>query len=73
VRTWIPIGFVLGAALFVALLSWRGLEPVIAAMAVAGWGLIPIVAFHLVPMTADARRAGRPWARSSGCAGLASP
>ncbi|WJF91073.1 flippase-like domain-containing protein [Paraburkholderia bonniea] len=43
-----------GAALFVALLAWQGLGSVTATLLAAGWGLLLVAAFHLVPLVLDA-------------------
>jgi putative membrane protein len=48
------VGLAGGLALFTALLAWQGVREVGAALAVAGWGLLAVAAFHLVPMLADA-------------------
>jgi len=42
-----------GAALFIALLAWQGIGPVTKALAVAGWGLIPVAAVHIAPLLLD--------------------
>ncbi|MFD1561348.1 flippase-like domain-containing protein [Paraburkholderia silviterrae] len=44
----------IGTALFIALLAWQGLGSVTGALAVAGWGLALVAAFHLVPLALDA-------------------
>lgn len=44
----------LGAALFVGLLAWQGLGSVAATLAAAGWGLLLVAAFHLLPLLLDA-------------------
>jgi putative membrane protein len=44
----------IGTALFIALLAWQGLGSVTGALAVAGWGLVLVAAFHLVPLVLDA-------------------
>jgi len=44
----------IGTALFIALLAWQGLGAVMGALAVAGWGLALVAAFHLVPLVLDA-------------------
>ncbi|VVE41030.1 flippase-like domain-containing protein [Pandoraea terrigena] len=48
------VSLTLGFALFVALLIWQGAGSVMSTLAVAGWGLLPIAAFHLVPLVLDA-------------------
>lgn len=53
-RTLVLGGLALGAALFIALLAWRGAADVAAALAAAGWGLLAVAAFHVVPMALDA-------------------
>ncbi|MFQ5984286.1 MAG: flippase-like domain-containing protein [Alphaproteobacteria bacterium] len=42
-----------GLALFVALIAYEGFAEVMSAVAVAGWGLLLVAVFHLVPITAD--------------------
>ncbi|QBQ99689.1 flippase-like domain-containing protein [Paraburkholderia pallida] len=44
----------IGTALFIALLAWQGLGSVTGALAAAGWGLVLVAAFHLVPLALDA-------------------
>lgn len=48
------LGFLGGLTLFVGLIAYQGIAEVITALAVAGWGLLGIALFHLLPMTADA-------------------
>lgn len=48
------VSLTLGFALFVALLIWQGTGSVMSTLAGAGWGLLPIAAFHLVPLVLDA-------------------
>ncbi|QGZ64404.1 flippase-like domain-containing protein [Paraburkholderia acidisoli] len=43
-----------GTALFVALLAWQGFGSVTNTLAVAGWGLALVAAFHVVPLALDA-------------------
>jgi putative membrane protein len=43
-----------GLLLFCALLAWHGVLAVLAALAVAGWGLLLVVPFHLLPIVIDA-------------------
>jgi len=43
-----------GTALFIALLAWQGLGSVAGALAAAGWGLVLVAAFHVVPLALDA-------------------
>lgn len=47
-------GLVAGLALFTALLVRHGVGQVGAALAFAGWGLVAVAPFHLLPMLADA-------------------
>lgn len=42
-----------GLALFTGLLAWQGLGEVAAALAAAGWGLLVVAVFHVLPMAAD--------------------
>lgn len=44
----------LGAAVFIALLTWQGAGAVAATLASAGWGLALVAAFHLLPLLIDA-------------------
>ncbi|WP_322105622.1 flippase-like domain-containing protein [Paraburkholderia sp. J41] len=44
----------IGTALFVALLAWQGFGSVTGTLAVAGWGLALVAAFHVVPLALDA-------------------
>ena len=44
----------LGVVLFIALLSWQGFGSVATALAAAGWGLLAVAAFHLLPVVIDA-------------------
>ncbi|KND56875.1 putative integral membrane protein [Candidatus Burkholderia verschuerenii] len=43
-----------GVVLFVALLGWQGFGTVAATLAAAGWGLVAVAAFHLLPLVIDA-------------------
>lgn len=43
-----------GTTLFVGLLAWQGFDAVWATLMVAGWGLLAVAAFHLVPLVIDA-------------------
>lgn len=47
-------GLLLGLLLFTALIAYRGIGEVVAALAVGGSGLFAVAAFHLVPLVADA-------------------
>lgn len=53
-RTLVRGGLALGVALFGALIAWRGAGDVAAALSVAGWGLLAVAAFHVVPLVLDA-------------------
>jgi len=44
----------LGAAVFVGLLAWQGAGAVAATLAAAGWGLVLVAAFHVLPLGVDA-------------------
>lgn len=44
----------LGLAVFVALLSWRGAGLIATTFVAAGWGLLAVSLFHLVPLLLDA-------------------
>jgi putative membrane protein len=54
VRTSAYLLFLGGMALFTILIGYYGLREVAAALAVAGWGLIWVTLFHLVPLIVDA-------------------
>jgi putative membrane protein len=43
-----------GVLLFIGLLASQGLPAVVATLASAGWGLLPVATFHLVPLAIDA-------------------
>lgn len=43
-----------GALLFIGVLASQGLPAVLSSLAVAGWGLLPVALFHLVPLALDA-------------------
>jgi len=43
-----------GVLLFVGVLASQGLTPVFAMLAVAGWGLVLVALFHLLPLVLDA-------------------
>jgi putative membrane protein len=47
------LALLLGLALFSAVLVWEGAGSVIAAVSAVGWALVPIVAFHLLPLWLD--------------------
>jgi putative membrane protein len=44
----------LGLALFIGLLVWQGSAPLAAALSLAGFGVLAVAAFHLVPLALDA-------------------
>ena len=44
----------IGLVIFVAVLASQGLSTVLATLAVAGWGLVLVALFHLVPLVLDA-------------------
>jgi len=44
----------IGVLLFVGVLASQGLPAVMATLALAGWGLLPVAAFHLLPLVIDA-------------------
>jgi putative membrane protein len=44
----------LGLLLFLALLISQGLPAILSTLAVAGWGLLAVAAYHLIPLTIDA-------------------
>jgi putative membrane protein len=43
-----------GALLFIGVLASQGLPAVLSALSVAGWGLVLVAVFHLVPLVLDA-------------------
>lgn len=43
-----------GIALFIALLAWQGFGSVVSTLTVAGWGLLLVAGFHLLPLLLDA-------------------
>ena len=43
-----------GALLFIGVLASQGLSAVLSTLALAGWGLLLIAAFHLIPLVLDA-------------------
>ena len=55
-----------GVALFTGVLVWQGVGSVLAAFAGAGWGLVLVAAFHLVPLVLDTAGLGVLIERSSG-------
>ena len=48
------IGFALGIAAFIALLLYHGAGDIFDAVGAAGWGLLAVSAFHLLPLAVDA-------------------
>jgi hypothetical protein len=42
-----------GIAILIALVIYHGATTITAAVAAAGWGLLVVTAFHLIPMIAD--------------------
>lgn len=48
------IGFALGIAAFIALLLYHGAGDIFDAVGAAGWGLLAVSAFHLLPLAIDA-------------------
>jgi putative membrane protein len=46
--------FLLGVILFVALMASQGVEAVLKTLSLAGWGLIAVALFHLLPLLLDA-------------------
>jgi putative membrane protein len=54
VKRVIYIAFLAGLALFIVLSAYQGITQAIFAVVMAGWSLLAVIAFHLVPMTADA-------------------
>ena len=52
------IALLLGLGAFVALLVHEGVQPVFDTLAVAGWGLLAVVAAHALPLSLDAAGMG---------------
>ena len=48
------LGLAVGIALFTGIIAWHGFGDVLAALRVAGGGLLVVAAFHLVPLVLDA-------------------
>ncbi|SAL25668.1 membrane protein [Caballeronia terrestris] len=44
----------IGVVLFIALIGWQGFGSVASTLATAGWGLLAVAAFHLLPVVLDA-------------------
>src|SRR5207248_610617 len=51
VATWLLTA---GALLFIGVLASQGLPAVLSALAAAGWGLVLVASFHLLPLVLDA-------------------
>jgi putative membrane protein len=49
--SWLPTA---GLLLFLALLVSQGLPAILTTLAAAGWGLLAVTAFHLIPLISDA-------------------
>ncbi|HTJ95258.1 MAG TPA: lysylphosphatidylglycerol synthase domain-containing protein [Pararobbsia sp.] len=43
-----------GLALFIGLLAWHGFTPLVSALSLAGFGMVAVAMFHLVPLVLDA-------------------
>jgi len=50
VKASIYAGFTAGLALFIGLIAYQGAAEVAAVLAIAGWGLVVVALFHLLPM-----------------------
>jgi len=50
----VRLGLAVGIALFTVLVVYHGVGVVAAALAQAGWGLVVVAAFHLIPVVGDA-------------------
>lgn len=44
----------IGVVLFIALIGWQGFGSVASTLVTAGWGLLAVAAFHLLPVVLDA-------------------
>ncbi len=58
-KTAVSIFLVVGFSLLIGLITFYGLERVIAALVSSGWGLFALCLFHLIPMVAAANCWGR--------------
>lgn len=47
------IAFLFGLALFIGIVVWEGADSIFNALAVAGWGMLVVAAWHLVPLIFD--------------------
>ncbi|HEU0197111.1 MAG TPA: lysylphosphatidylglycerol synthase domain-containing protein [Nevskiaceae bacterium] len=47
------IAFSFGLALFIGILVWQGASAVLQALEVAGWGMLVVAAWHIVPLLFD--------------------
>ncbi|MFP6665577.1 MAG: lysylphosphatidylglycerol synthase domain-containing protein, partial [Deltaproteobacteria bacterium] len=54
VRVVALLGLLAGIGLLTALLAWQGFAAVGAALGVAGWGLVVVGLFHILPLVLDA-------------------
>jgi len=54
-KTGALIGFMLGLVTLIALVIWQGIGEITAALAAAGWGLLLVTAFHLLPMLSSSQ------------------
>ncbi|CAM2147153.1 TIGR00374 family protein [Pararobbsia alpina] len=43
-----------GLALFIGLLAWQGFTPLLSALSLAGFGMLAVAVYHLVPLVLDA-------------------
>lgn len=49
----VVIAFVLGLTLFIGVLVWQGAGPIMRSLAMAGWGMLAVTAWHVVPLLFD--------------------
>jgi putative membrane protein len=63
----------LGLVIFIAVLASQGLTTVLSTLALAGWGLVLVALFHLVPLVLDAAAIRVLFVADAGAAGGASP
>jgi putative membrane protein len=45
--------FLAGLGLFIGLIAYQGIEPVLSALTVAGWGLLAVSMFHWLPLASE--------------------
>lgn len=53
VKFTLSIIFLTGLGLFIGLIAYQGIEQVLSALTVAGWGLLVVSIFHLLPLASE--------------------